>query len=460
MKRWLALGLVLIFVLANLVLGIVTGIALDRRVLARFLPLPTMPEESYAEFGLMAEAWNAIQKNYVRRSEVEPRAITYGAMQGMVDALGDTGHSRFLSPEMVRAHLNEVRGELEGVGVQVQLREGQVVIVAPIDDSPAQRAGLRPGDLILAVDGQEVAGLALEEVIARVTGPAGTPVTLTILKHETGETEDVTLTRERIALDNVTWQQLPGTEVAQVRIAAFSGGVSRELAAVLAEIEARGLDGVVLDLRSNPGGLLGEAVATASQFLAEGNVLLVRDAQKEVEAIPVEVGAVAPRIPLAVLINEGTASAAEIVAGALQDADRATIVGETTFGTGTVLLQFPLSDGSALLLATEEWLTPAGRVIWKEGIAPDVEVELAAGALPLLPHAGSEITSEDLETSSDDQLRAALDLLSDSADVESDADHGPDAPPPALAWQRRCGVAPACRQLAMTLHISFSLMGY
>lgn len=423
MKRWLACALVFLSAFVLLTLGVLAGVFLDRQVLARFVPLANMPVDAESEFRLMAETWNVIQENYVRSATTEPRQITYGALQGMVDALGDEGHSRFLTPDELRTHLNSVRGELEGIGVEVQVQDGRVVIVTPIDGSPAERAGLRPGDVIVSVDGEQVAGMDIEEVVARVTGPAGTTVRLTILGGSTGETREVTITRARIALESLTWQPIAGTDVALVRLASFSAGVSDELAEALTAIREQGLQGVVLDLRNNPGGLLNEAVDTASQFLAAGNVLLVRDASGETRPVPVEPGNAALDLPLAVLINQGTASAAEIVAGALQDAQRATVVGETTFGTGTVLLQFPLSDGSAVLMATEEWLTPAGRVIWKSGLEPDVTVALPDDALPLVPGGEEPITPGELRSSRDEQLHTALELLTDLV-------AGADAPSP------------------------------
>lgn len=413
MKRWLACALVFFSAFVLVALGILAGVFLDRQVLARFVPLANMPQDAESEFRLMAETWNVIQENYVRSATTEPREITYGALQGMVDALGDEGHSRFLTPDELRTHLNSVRGELEGIGVEVQVQDGRVVIVTPIDGSPAERAGLRPGDVIVAVDGEQVAGMDIEEVVARVTGPAGTTVRLTILGDDTGETREVTITRARIALESLTWQPIAGTDVALVRLASFSAGVSDDLAEALAAIQEQGLQGVVLDLRNNPGGLLSEAVGTVSQFLAAGNALLVRDASGETQPVPVEGEGAALDLPLAILINQGTASAAEIVAGALQDAQRATVVGQTTFGTGTVLLQFPLSDGSAVLMATEEWLTPAGRVIWKEGLEPDVAVALPDDALPLVPGGEEPITPGELRSSRDAQLHTALELLTD-----------------------------------------------
>jgi carboxyl-terminal processing protease len=370
-----------------------------------------VPPELNQNIGLIDEAWNVIQKNYVDQASVKPDQMTYGAISGMVDSLGDTGHSTFLSPEMVKEEQNFTQGQFEGVGLEIQTKEGKIVIVAPIDGSPAQKAGLHSGDIILKVNGVDVSGLSVGQVANKVLGPAGTQVTLTIQDSKTGGTREVTLQRAHIDLQNVTWHMLPGTTIAHLRLAGFSQGVTQEIQQALQEIQAQGGTGLILDLRNDPGGLLGEAVGVASQFLSGGNVLLEKNVKGEIKPIPVKSGGVAPSIPMVVLINGGTASAAEIVSGALQDAHRAELVGETTFGTGTVLNEFPLSDGSALLLATEEWLTPNGGSIWHHGITPDVQVSLPANINPLVPEGEKGLTATQLATSGDDQLLRALKIL-------------------------------------------------
>jgi carboxyl-terminal processing protease len=424
------LGIVVLVVFC-LGLGLAGGIVLERELLVRpALPdaagaQPTLtvaaPEDTESDFRLMREAWDRIQQSYVDRPAVDGQRLAYGAIGGMVDALGDTGHSRFLSPEMVKAQHEFTLGEFEGIGAYVEMKDGHLVIVAPMDGTPAQQAGLRPGDVILQVDGKNTAGLPIDQAIDRILGPAGTPVTLTILTPDTGQTREVTLTRAHITLRNVVWQRLPGTDVAHLRIVAFSQGVTDDLKQALGEIQQQGLTGIVLDLRSNPGGVLDEAVGVASQFLGGGNVLLEQDALGKTTEVPVEKGGLALDTPLVVLVNAGTASAAEIVSGALQDAGRAKLVGETTFGTGTVLNEFSLSDGSALLLATEEWLTPNGRLIWHQGIAPDEAVSLPTDIAPLLPEAESGMTTEQLQSSSDAQLLRAVGLLTGAALGGSDA---------------------------------------
>ncbi len=412
MKRRMLLAITAFgLVVLSLSAGMAGGIALDRLVLVSFVPPTGIPSAAAPAFQLMAEAWNTIQREYVDRAALDPQRLAYGAISGMVEALGDTGHSRFLSPDMLKEEQRLTQGEFEGIGVEVQTKDRNTVVVAPLDGSPAEQAGLRPGDIILKIDGHDVTGVPLTEVRKRILGPAGTPVTLTLLTPATGAIRDVTLKRARIVLHNVTWQLVPGTTVAHVRIAAFSHGVTDELRKALAESKQQGATGIILDLRSDPGGLLDEAVGVASQFLAGGNIVQVKDVNGKITTIPVEAGGAAPDGPLAVLINGGTASAAEIVAGALQDAHRASLVGETTFGTGTVLNNFTLSDGSSLLLATQEWLTPAGRAIWHQGIAPDVKVELPASAIPLLPRSEAVMAPEQILSSSDAQVLRALELL-------------------------------------------------
>ncbi|MBE0616495.1 MAG: S41 family peptidase, partial [Proteobacteria bacterium] len=399
-SKWLGGFAVLLITFAT---GLMAGIVLTDQVLFAFVPPARIPASADDDFALMAEAWNLIDRVYVDRSAVQPKKMAEGGIAGMVDSLGDTGHSTFLTPEMVKESQNELTGEFQGVGAELRMKDGHVTIVAPMDNSPAQKAGIRPGDVILKVDGKDIAGLPLEEVVKGILGPAGTQVTLTLETPSRNRVRDVTLTRAHITVHNVTWHVLPGTDLAHLRIASFSRGVTQDLQAALKEIHAKNLAGAVLDLRNNPGGLLEEAIGGASQFLTGGNVLLEKDADGEITPMPVVQGGVAPDLPLVVLINEGTASGAEILAGALQDARRATLVGATTFGTGTVLREFPLSDGSAVMLAVREWLTPNGHTIWHAGIKPQLVVALSPDTFPVFPEAERDMTAAQIETSGDQQ---------------------------------------------------------
>ncbi|MEJ2597917.1 MAG: S41 family peptidase [Anaerolineales bacterium] len=370
--------------------GVGGGIIIDRQILQSASQANSQQDQGL-DYSLIREAWKTIDRVYVDRSAINQQKLTYGAISGMVTALGDTGHSTFLTPEMVKSERNFTKGEFEGIGALLEMRNGHATIVAPFDGSPAQKAGVKPGDVIMKVDGKDVSGQSLTQIVDQVLGPAGTQVTLTLMDPKTGATRDVTITRAKIQIHNVTWHMLPGTTLAHVRVAAFSDGVSNELKK-----------------------LLNEAVSVASQFLTSGNVMLEKDAQGNTKPLPVEKGAVAPKIPMVVLINNGTASAAEIVSGALQDAQRATLIGETTFGTGTVLNEFPLSDGSALLLATQEWLTPNGKSFWHKGIQPDIQVSLPNNISPLIPEQEQGMTAKQIQDSQDTQLLKGMQILQQS----------------------------------------------
>jgi carboxyl-terminal processing protease len=401
----------LIVAILFLSIGFSSGIVVNQRLHIGDSSVNLPPGETSKDFQLINDAWNTIEKNYVEHATLKPNQLTYGAISGMVDALGDTGHSRFLDPSMLQAESSFNQGEFEGIGAEVQMKDGHVVIVAPMDGSPAEKAGVHAGDIILKVDGKDVTGQSLQAVVQLILGPAGTTVQITLLDPVSGQQRDVTITRAHILLHNVTWNMLPGTTIAHVRIAAFSNSVSDDLIKTLGEINNQKATGLVLDLRNNPGGLLDEAVAVTSQFLKNGYVLQEKNASGEVKKIAVKSGGLATDIPMEVLINQGTASAAEIVSGALQDSGRAKLIGETTFGTGTVLNQFNLSDGSAILLATEEWLTPNGRVIWHQGIAPDIKITLSTNTTLLTPEEEKGMTQSQLQNSGDSQLLGAIQLL-------------------------------------------------
>jgi carboxyl-terminal processing protease len=413
--RGMRILIYLLFLPLFLGVGFAGGVLVDH-----FLLTPNVAsaqtQSNGTNLNLVNQAYQIIQQNYVDQSAVNQTQLEYGAISGMVDALGDTGHSRFLTPQMVQEENNFTQGSFDGIGAEVGMNaNGQVVIIAPLDGSPAQAAGVKAGDIMLKVDGQDLTGLSLSDVVSKVIGPAGTQVTLTLQDPKTGATRNVTITRAKITVDNVTWIMLPGTTIADIRIAGFSQGVTNDLVTALQQAKAQGATSIILDLRNNPGGLLNEAVGVASQFLSNGNVLLVKNAQGQEQAVPVEAGGVATNIPMVVLINQGTASASEIVAGALQDAHRATLIGETTFGTGTVLNAFPLPDGSQILLATEEWLTPLGRVIWHKGISPDITVSVNSTVIPFVPDAGRGMTAAQLQSSQDTQLLKAINELSQGA---------------------------------------------
>ncbi len=393
-------------------LGLLAGIGVDRRWLG---PEPAVKPSGHGqEFRLVTEAWNAIRGNYVDQSSVRARQFTYEAIKGMVDALGDTEHSMFLTPAMRREEQDEMDGEFAGIGVRLEARGKRIVIASLFDNAPAQRNGLKPGDALLAVEGQKTAGMSAAQVLEAVRGPAGSLVSLDVRSVPEGRPRRLTLTRERIGESSVGWAMLPSGDLALVRISVFSSGTGEGLAKALAGLGQAGARGLVLDLRDNPGGYFDEAVAVASQFLRQGNVVLEKDAKGKVTPVPVKPGGAKTDLPMVVLVNHESASSSEIVAGALQDAQRARLVGEKTFGSGTVLTEVPLSDGSSLMLAIEEMLTPNGRSYWRKGLVPDVEAPQAPDIDLLAPKTLSCLSEAGFRNGRDRQLLAAVDLLRDS----------------------------------------------
>ncbi len=400
-----SLGLVLV-----VAAGFMAGAYVDHE---RLLPWPTADaQENPPDIGIFREAWDVVQQHYVDRSALQdPTKLMYGAIDGLLSSLGDVGHTRFLSPDDLKAEQDALSGKLEGIGAEVARRGGRIVIVAPIAGSPAQKAGIRPGDTIMRVNGQDVSEAPLEQVVNMVRGPAGTSVTLTVVHPDESSLTDITVVRQQLTVPSVSWAMEPGTTVAHILVSEFADHTSNDLVSAIDDARKGGATSIALDLRNDPGGIRDEAIAVASQFLNSGNVLLEQDANGHQTPYPVKPGGVAYDVPLVVLINEGTASSAEIVAGAIQDDHRATLVGQTTFGTGTVLSTYRLSDGSAILLGTSEWLTPDGREIWHHGISPDVSVALPSGAFPRTPEEEKGETPEQIQSSQDTQLNKAIQIL-------------------------------------------------
>ena len=370
-------------------------------------------EERPSQFIIFWEAWDYVVAHFVDRERVDFAAMTYGAIEGMLASLGDEGHTTFLSPDAVRLHQTSLEGSFEGIGAYVSMEEGEVLIVAPIDGSPAEQAGILAGDVILEVDGNSVEGKSLDQVIFLVRGPANSEVVLTVRRPEVQEPLQVLITRARIEVPSVSWSPIPNTDISYIKISQFTASVDRELEVALREIsEAQTNQGIILDLRNNPGGFLQQAIQANSQFLPKGDLILIETDANQNQTVHRSRGlGYAREMPLVVLINEGTASAGEITAGALKENERALLIGETTFGTGTVLNQFGLSDGSAILLGVTNWLTPDGNLIKGQGVTPDLEVTQP----PSSKHVSSELlrnlTADRFGMIEDDQFLKALEQL-------------------------------------------------
>ncbi len=377
-------------------------------VVGAITTLALRPTDGPDNFDIFWQAWNTIQKNFIDREMLSSKVLTYGAINGLVQALGDEGHTAFLTPEQLDAQQRSISGSFSGIGAQLGVEQGLPIIVAPFDGSPAAMAGVKAGDIIVSVDGEEVTGLSVTEIAQKIRGPEGTEVTLTLFRPSAQDSLEITIVRGEIKIPAVDWTMIPGTNVALLRLTQFSANAEEEIVAALDAIQSGGATGLVVDVRNNPGGLLLQAVAVTSQFLTDGNVLQEENANGERQPFLVEEGGVAQTIPMVVLINPGSASSSEIFAGAIQDHERGALIGETTFGTGTVLQTFQLSDGSALLLGTSQWLTADGRLIRKQGITPDIPVELGTDGTMLTPNEVEALSADELTTSGDAQLLAGL----------------------------------------------------
>jgi carboxyl-terminal processing protease len=385
------------------------GLLVERsgRWLAPYYYTPTGMERTFAPFW---EAWHAVDKYFVDRKNVDHRKMTEGAIQGMIASLGDVNHTTYLPPDGFKDLQASLKGNFEGIGALVgENADRQPIIASIMPGWPAQKAGLKAGDVLLSIDGRATSGLRPDQVAPMVRGPAGTHVQLQILRG--GKQMEFDIVRAKVDLPDVDWHMLPGLPIMHVAIHKFGEHAREQVEKAIAEARDKGARGAIVDLRNDGGGLREQAVSVTSQFLSGGNVFIEKDAKGKETPVPVEPGGKATSMPICMLINGGTASAAEIFAGAVQDHHRGKLIGTRTIGTGTVLQTFTLSDGSAILLAIYEWLTPDGRQIWHEGIKPDVEVTMPPGAQILLPESEADMTAAQLENTKDKQLLKAIEIL-------------------------------------------------
>lgn len=368
------------------------------------------PTAGAPEWHLLDQAYDLLSQHYVDPSALDPLKLERGALVGMTESLDDRGHTGYLTPDQVKERDDSLSGTFVGVGAVLDQQDGAIVIVRVLRDTPAERAGLRPGDQIVSVDGVAVAGQTVDEVVGKVRGLEGTQVTLE-LRALDGSTRTLTITRAKLVLPVVSWAFAPGTRDVVLRLESFSSGAAKATRTALEEALAGGAQGLVLDLRGNPGGYVNEPVDLASQLLASGVVYLSVDRSGKQTPHEVDGKGIATTIPLVVLVDGQTASSAEILTGALQDAGRGVVVGVKTYGTGTVVSTYPLADGGALTIGTERWLTPRGRAIWREGLVPDQVVELPAGASIVVPDDFATLGSGGIAATRDAQLKASLAAL-------------------------------------------------
>ena len=323
--------------------------------------------------GVIEEAWDIIFEDYVDKDSLDADALIQGAIMGMVEALDDP-YTAYLDVETYQLSVEDLEGKFEGIGAWVAVKDDQLVL-APLADSPAGRAGIRTGDILLEIDGQPTAGMSLVEAVLKVRGPKDTEVTLLVLHEGETEPEEITIVRAEIEIPSVDFEMIG--DIAYINIIDFNDRTAEQLSLAMESITQQAASGIILDLRSNLGGPLASAVDVASFFLEEGEVLLyVVDNEGQHGAYLIEPSAMVTDLPMVVLVDDYSASASEVLAGALQDYGRATIAGSVTFGKGSVNILYQLEDGSGLYITTARWLTPDGHLIEGEGLYPDYELEL------------------------------------------------------------------------------------
>jgi len=328
----------------------------------------------YDKLSIFSQAFSLIRDNYVNEEKISTKDLVYSAITGMLQSLDP--HSSFMSPEMFKEMQIETKGKFGGIGIQISILNGQLTVISPLDDTPAAKAGIKELDKIVAIDGKSTRGMTLNEAVSLMRGQKGTKVVLMIIRD--GEMERLTfeLIRDIIVIKSV--KETVFDNVGYVRISQFQEDTAGELDKALIKLKDENVDGLVIDLRNNPGGLLNMASEVADRFLPKGKLIVYTEERNHKKNIPPFKSKIKPLIedvPIVVLVNSGTASASEIVAGALHDWDMGIIMGTRTFGKGSVQTVIPLRDGSAMRLTTALYYTPKGTLIQERGITPDIEVK-------------------------------------------------------------------------------------
>ena len=367
-------------------------------------------EAIYKELDIFAEGLALIEKKYVE--DTAPEDLIYGAMRGMLISLDS--YSQFLSPDEYKELLVDTEGEFGGIGIEITIKDGLLTIVSPIEGTPGWEGGLLPGDVIVKIDGELTKDINLQEAVKKLRGQPGTKVDLTVWREKTRATVEIPIVRGIIHIQDIKRALILEDNIAYIRIAEFRESTAIDLDKALRDLQKEGMKGIILDVRSNPGGLLYSAIEVASRFLPGGDVIVSTKSKTEDEkifkALPSSVRIT--EIPMVVLIDQGSASGSEIVAAALRENKRAVLLGETTFGKGSVQTIIPLSDGSALRITTSKYYTPNGVSIHEKGIEPDISVpreiveEVKEDVFENL-----EGKKKEFEYKEDSQILRALDLI-------------------------------------------------
>ena len=356
--------LLALFLQVSLTLSLTAGCTTDTAAIS----------EPVLGLDVVEEAWQIIFEEYVEKDSLDASVLSEAAIKGMVEALNDP-YSSYLNADNYQLSTSDLQGTFEGIGAYVGIRDGQLIIISPMPDSPAEGAGIKAGDVILEVEGSPTSEMSLEEAVLRIRGPKGTPIKLLILHLDETETEEIEIIRGSIQVPSIIFEMRD--DIAYIRIYSFSQRTDEELGKALEDInEEETTSGLILDVRSNPGGLLGVVVDVTSHFLEEGIVVSVVDNEGGEETLAVNRQNVMTDLPIVILSDNFSASGSEVLIGALQDHGRATIAGTKTFGKGSVNILNRLKDGSGLYITIARWYTPNGRLIEGEGIEPDHILDL------------------------------------------------------------------------------------
>jgi len=345
------------------------------------------------DFRMFWQVWNFVKDNYYKQP-VSETALFYGALEGMVDALKDP-YTVFLDPELSELFISDLEGQFEGIGAEIGIKHDVLTIISPLPDSPAERAGLRPGDLVFAIDGEDTAGISIDEAVSKIRGEAGTEVVLTIFREGSEETQDIPITRGQIDMVSVR-TTIRDDGIAYIELFRFAEDTEQLFEAAVNEVIKSGADAIIVDLRGNSGGYLESAVNVGSHWIGEDVVTIERDSKGEELPFYGKNKPILAGIPTVVLINAGTASGSEIMAGALRDYSLATIIGEQSYGKGSVQQMESFKDGSAVKVTIAEWLTPNGESFNEAGLTPDIIIEM---------------TPEDYNDDEDPQFDQAIEYL-------------------------------------------------
>ena len=333
-----------------------------------------LSNKTYEKLKVFTDVLEIVKKSYVE--DVMTEDLITGAIEGMLNSLDP--HSAYLDPDIYREFQLETKGSFGGLGIEIAIKDGTLTVIAPIEDTPAYRAGIQAGDKILKINEEPTKGLSLHECVKRLRGPKGTKVTITIIREGFTQMQDITIVRDIINIQSVKFKTLE-KGYGQLRISQFQAKTSEDARKALEALQREnpeGLRGLILDLRNNPGGLLDQAVEVTDFFLDTGAIVTIKGRDEEEQtAFSAHMEGTMPHWPIVVLVNQGSASASEIVAGALQDYGRAVTMGSTTFGKGSVQTIIPLEDGSGIKLTTARYYTPHNRSIHEQGIQPDISLQ-------------------------------------------------------------------------------------